>query len=101
MLDYAPARLTRGVLEIGAGTGKATIPVARRGLDLTAVEPAAAMAQILRSRAEGAGVGDRARVRVATFEDHSGRVTEIGYGTVPAAWLGFTIRAPRARPVAV
>jgi SAM-dependent methyltransferase len=36
------------VLEVGAGTGKATLPLARRGYALLALEPAARMAALLR-----------------------------------------------------
>jgi SAM-dependent methyltransferase len=41
----------RQIVEIGAGTGKATALFAARGSDITAVEPDPAMANVLRSRA--------------------------------------------------
>ncbi|MBV8755971.1 MAG: class I SAM-dependent methyltransferase [Deltaproteobacteria bacterium] len=64
------------VLEIGAGTGKATELLARVGLHVTAVEPGATMAAALRAK-------DLPRVRVveARFED----VVEHDYDTVVAA----------------
>src|SRR5262249_34986086 len=37
-------------LEIGAGTGKATMKMAARGLDITALEPSPEMAAVLRSK---------------------------------------------------
>src|SRR5690606_1374277 len=40
----------RQIVEIGAGTGKATALFAARGLAITAVEPDPAMANVLRSR---------------------------------------------------
>lgn len=83
VLTYARMRSAKSVLEIGSGTGKATIPLARRGLDVTAVEPAEAMAQLLTSRAEDAGVGNRVRVRVTTFEDLGG--ADGPFGLVAAA----------------
>jgi SAM-dependent methyltransferase len=56
----------RYIAEIGAGTGKATVPLAGRDLDITAVEPDPGMAAVL-----GAHVGDRANVHVvvSSFED--------------------------------
>jgi SAM-dependent methyltransferase len=52
------------VVEIGAGTGIATLPLVERGLDVTAVEPAAALAEIAASK-----VGDRGRVVIDRFEE--------------------------------
>lgn len=69
LVVYAADRPESRVLDIGAGTGKATIPLARRGLRVTAVEPAETMARLLRARAAESGVGGRVHVRVATFED--------------------------------
>jgi SAM-dependent methyltransferase len=51
-------------IEVGAGTGIATRPLADRGLDLTAVEPAPAMAAIA-----AAHLGDRAALVIGRFED--------------------------------
>lgn len=51
------------VVEIGPGTGQATIPLLDRGARVTAVEPGAALAAILRERLAG-----RAEVVEAPFE---------------------------------
>jgi SAM-dependent methyltransferase len=48
-------------LEVGAGTGKATLGFAARGLDVTALEPSMGMAALLRRR--------HASVVTTTFED--------------------------------
>jgi SAM-dependent methyltransferase len=53
------------VLEIGPGTGQATVPLAERGLAMTGIEPGAALAAIARRRL--AGFPD-ARVVTSTFE---------------------------------
>ena len=59
--------LTAGaeVLEIGPGTGQATLPLLDRGASVTAVEPGPAMAARLRSRVAGRAC----TIVEATFED--------------------------------
>ncbi len=52
------------VVEIGTGTGIATVPLVERGLDVTAVEPSRELAEIAESK-----LGDRGRVVVQRFED--------------------------------
>ena len=51
------------VLDVGAGTGKATESLLARGFDVTAVEPSAEMANVLRSRFPALPV------HVSNFED--------------------------------
>jgi SAM-dependent methyltransferase len=53
------------VLEIGAGTGIATEPLVERGADVTAIEPAAALAEVANSKLK-----DRARFVMGRFEDY-------------------------------
>jgi cyclopropane fatty-acyl-phospholipid synthase-like methyltransferase len=48
LLDFADMRAGAQVLELGAGTGKATRLLAERGLLITALEPDAAMASVAR-----------------------------------------------------
>lgn len=53
VLDYS--RITHGdrrALEVGAGTGRATVAIAARGVPVVAVEPDDAMAGVLAQRAE-------------------------------------------------
>jgi SAM-dependent methyltransferase len=58
----------RHVLEIGAGTGQATLGLARLGCDVLALEPGPRLAAILRAKVAGfAGV----RVVESTFEEWS------------------------------
>ncbi|GAA3682043.1 class I SAM-dependent methyltransferase [Nonomuraea antimicrobica] len=61
VLEYAPAG---PVLEVGAGTGKATAGFAARGVDLTCVEPDARMAAALAAKCPGV------RVERGIFEDY-------------------------------
>jgi SAM-dependent methyltransferase len=54
------------VVEIGAGTGIATVPLLERGFDVTAVEPARELADLAASKIDGRG-----RIVVDKFEDSS------------------------------
>jgi SAM-dependent methyltransferase len=51
-------------IEVGAGTGIATEPLANRGLAVVAIEPAAAMAELAKHKLD-----DRSEVIVTRFED--------------------------------
>jgi SAM-dependent methyltransferase len=68
VLSHAGEGARQGVLDIGAGTGKATMLIARAGFPVTALEPASEMAEVLRRRAVEAGLGGRVTVRVGAFE---------------------------------
>ncbi|MGH9081136.1 MAG: class I SAM-dependent methyltransferase [Acidimicrobiales bacterium] len=52
------------VVEIGAGTGIATVPLVERGLEVTAVEPAHELAELTASK-----LGSRAQIIVDRFEE--------------------------------
>jgi len=60
--DLLAAAGSGPVLEVGAGTGKATAAFAARGADLTCIEPDPRMAEVLRRNVPGA------RVVVSPFE---------------------------------
>ncbi|HVL81716.1 MAG TPA: class I SAM-dependent methyltransferase [Actinomycetota bacterium] len=66
--EVFPTRVGRA-LEVGAGTGRLTLELARRCEEVLAVEPAEPMRTILRSRAEADGLGDRVRVEPGFFDD--------------------------------
>jgi SAM-dependent methyltransferase len=86
-LDGLPA------LDIGAGTGRATLPLARRGIRVTAVEPDADMAAILAERARDLPV----EVVVGSFEEFD---PPHPYGLLICAqawhWLDLATRWQRA-----
>ncbi|MDH6143659.1 SAM-dependent methyltransferase [Kitasatospora sp. GP30] len=66
VLDYAKSAEHSTALEIGAGTGKATVPLAARGVPLVCVEPDPRMAEVLRrNTARHPGV----TVEVGGFEE--------------------------------
>jgi SAM-dependent methyltransferase len=62
-LDWLLAADARRVLDLGAGTGKLTVQLLARGLDVIAVEPSSGM------RAELRGVAPGARVLAGTAEE--------------------------------
>jgi SAM-dependent methyltransferase len=86
-LDGAPA------LEVGAGTGKATLAFAVRGVPVTALEPDPRMAEVLRRRAGAAPV----TVMVGTFEEY---VPERRFGLLYSAqawhWVDPAVRWRKA-----
>lgn len=57
------------ILDVGAGTGRATVELARRGARVDAVEPSNDMIAVLTRRLQHEGVASRVTVRKATFED--------------------------------
>jgi SAM-dependent methyltransferase len=77
------------VLEIGAGTGQATLPMLDRGASITAVEPGAALAQRLAERARGRSI----ELIVSRFED--AEVPVAGFDLVTSAtafhWVDVTV----------
>lgn len=56
VLTYAGTRAGDRALEVGAGTGRATLIFAQRGLKVTALEPDAGMAAVAYERAATAGL---------------------------------------------
>lgn len=83
VLEFAGDGTAHESLEVGAGTGKLTLPLARRGLRVTALEPAENMARVLRANADREGVGALVTVRVTAFEQVD--PGEGPYGLVVAA----------------
>ena len=66
LIDLAGLEAGDRVLEIGCGTGQATVPLAARGLAVTAVELGAELAAIARRRLAGFPAAD---VVTSAFED--------------------------------
>lgn len=94
LVATAGRRFDRGVLEVGAGTGRATLPLARRGARIQVVEPSGDMLRILADRLDAENLQDAVTVRQATFEDVA--PDEGPYGVVIAA-QSFHWADPRTR----
>ena len=70
LLDFVinDLRPEYAILDIGAGTGRWTVPLAKIASRVTAVEPAGPMLDILKRNAQEAGVTDRINLVPATWE---------------------------------
>lgn len=92
------ARLSAGsrVIEIGCGTGQATVPLAERGLAITAVEPGSDLAAIARRRLARFPT---AQVVTSSFEDWLPQEHEAAFDAVVAVnslhWIDPQIRYSR------
>jgi SAM-dependent methyltransferase len=96
LIELAGLDRERPVLEIGAGTGKATAAFAARGIPVLALEPSEAMARIARRNcAEYPGV----RIEVTDFERL--RPADERYPLIYAGqswhWIAPEVRYARAR----
>lgn len=92
--DVCGLRSGSGVLEVGAGTGQATLPLLRLGAHVTAVEPGKALSEVLVRRASGYPL----TVIKATFEEAS--VGEAAFDLVVSAtafhWVDPEVRLSKA-----
>jgi SAM-dependent methyltransferase len=61
VLEWLPAAADR-IVEVGAGAGRLTLELIRRGREVVAIEPAAPLRRILLGKLARAGQGHRARV---------------------------------------
>ncbi|NYJ74681.1 SAM-dependent methyltransferase [Allobranchiibius huperziae] len=94
LLASAGPLIGRGVLEVGAGTGRATLPLARRGVRLEVIEPSQDMLRVLRDRLTAEHLLDAVTIRRGTFEDID--VAEAPFGVVVAG-QSFHWTDPRTR----
>lgn len=117
-LDLAATLPRAPIVDIGCGTGLLASELARRGHDVTGIDPAHAMLEVARQRAGGAQVrwieGDASAATpsgagLALMTGHvaqvfvngaSWRATLIAIrrALCPGGWLAFESRNPQARP---
>lgn len=94
VLEYTGMDTGKKALEIGAGTGKATVPFLNAGYDVTAVEIGENMASFLKERFKG---NSNINVHTAAFEDTA--LDEECYDLVYAAtsfhWIDPEIGCPK------
>ncbi len=83
------------ILEIGAGTGKATLPFARRRYAIVALEPGANMAGVLR---RNVAAFPAVSVEVTTFEawGGAGRSFDLAISAQAFHWVDPAVRIPKA-----
>ena len=92
----AGTRLDGRVLEIGAGTGRATLPLARDGAKIEVVEPSEDMLGILAGRLEAEALGDQCDLRQATFEQvDPAQVYDVIIAAQSFHWADPATRWPR------
>ena len=90
VLAYAPSQPT--ALDIGAGTGTATVAFADRGLRITALEPDPAMAVVLRQRVAGLAVN----IAMASLETYQPEETyDLVYSAQAFHWTAPDTRWAR------
>jgi SAM-dependent methyltransferase len=91
----APIGSRSRVLEIGCGTGQATLPLARLGCEIVAVELSATMAAIARRHLAGFPA---ARVVVSAFEDWPlpGDKFDVALSATAFHWLDPDVRMAKA-----
>ena len=85
------------LLEVGPATGKATIPLARRGLRITGIELGASLAQVARRNLAEAGVD--ADVIEARFEDWrpaDGELFDLVFAATAWQWVDPDVRYRQA-----
>jgi SAM-dependent methyltransferase len=90
VMSFAGLQAGARALEIGAGTGQATLQFAWRGIAIDAIEPGAAMADFLRDKFDGTGLP----VTVQTSDLESAVIEPGAYDLVyaPTSWHWLTPR---------
>lgn len=98
VLDFAAAGAgtVDRALEIGAGTGKATVPFAQRGVSVVALEPSAEMAAIAR---RNCAAYPNVTIEQTEFErwDPDGETFRLVFSAQAWHWISPDVRYVRAR----
>jgi SAM-dependent methyltransferase len=96
VVAFAPLGASDRVLEVGCGTGKATVQFAARGLQMLCLEPSAAMAAVAERNCERF---PRVTVHVASFEDWplATGAFRLLFSAQAWHWVSPDVRLPKAR----
>ncbi len=96
VLEFAGADSSSRALEVGAGTGKATVLFAERGLDVVALEPSAEMASVARRNCAGF---ENVTIEETGFErwQPAGRLFRIVFSATAWHWVSPDVRYVAAR----
>jgi SAM-dependent methyltransferase len=90
LVDDVIARCSpQRMLEIGAGTGKATVAFARAGREIVAIEPGANLAAVLRRNVAGCS---NVTVEQTTFEAYGGSGFDLIYAAQALHWIDQPLR---------
>jgi len=81
VIDYAHAQPGDPILDVGAGTGRATLLFAERGYGLTAIEPDSEMAAVASKRAATAGL----TIELLTVDFEQAQLPEHGFQVLISA----------------
>lgn len=97
IVEVAGVRPGAPVLEVGCATGKATLPMARRGFDITCIEPGVALA----AQAREALARFDVEVVESRFEDwdSEGRRFALLYAATAWHWVDPAVGYPKAADV--
>jgi SAM-dependent methyltransferase len=97
LVDDVIARCApRRMLEVGAGTGKATVAFARTGRELVAIEPGENLAAVLRRNVAGF---PQVTVEQTTFEAYPGSGFDLVYAAQAFHWVDPAVRYTKAAQV--
>ena len=95
VLEFAGAAAGDLAVEVGAGTGKATVLFAQRGLRIVALEPSSEMARVARSNLAAYG---EVTIEQAEFEQWAPRERfRLLFAAQAWHWVNPSVRYPRAR----
>ncbi len=94
MIGFAGIDSSARVLEVGTGTGKATVPLARRGFRILGLEPGSSLAEIARARLADYS---NAEVQTVSFEDWQppSGVFALAFAAQAFHWLAPAERLPK------
>lgn len=96
VLEFAGADGSSRALEVGAGTGKATVLFAERGLDVVALEPSAEMASVAR---RNCAAYENVRIEESEFErwQPGDGLFKVVFSATAWHWISPDVRCVAAR----